>query len=106
MLIILLAISVLMIVMGIIRLYKWGDDDATGMIFTMSGVILGVILLVVTPIAITKTVKISQMDNRIAVYEEENTRIEEQVKTTIQVYQDYEKDIFGEIDLNKISSEV
>jgi hypothetical protein len=104
MLIVLLVISILILVIGVIKLCKY-SEDAIGIAFVVIGVVLSIVLLMVTPIAITKTVKISQMDNRIAIYEEENTRIEEQIKTTIQVYQDYEKDIFDDIDLDKISSE-
>lgn len=104
MLIVLLVISILVSIIGIIKLSKYGEDGL-GIAFTSFGVLFSLTLLIIMPIALTNTLKMSQMDNRIAVYEEENTRIEEQIKTAIQVYQDYEKEIYENINLNEISSE-
>lgn len=99
------------ICIGLLPLFNWrykkadyGDDEGwiIGMVLAIIGLLTCISLICV---AINFTIKIPQMDNRIALYQEENSRIEEQAKTTIEVYQDYEKEIFGNIDLDKISSE-
>jgi hypothetical protein len=105
MLIILLVTGIVLIVLGIVGNYNWRYKEGLAFGLTFCGSIIFIITAICCAIAITSTIMIPQMENRIAIYQEENTRIEEQIKTTIQVYQDYEKDIFGDIDLDKISSE-
>ena len=92
-----------MIILGIVLIVKY-DCDA-GIAITTIFSFLEAICLVFIIFAINNTAKIPQMDERISIYQEENTRIEEQIKTTIQVYQDYEKEIFSDINLDDISSE-
>lgn len=99
MLIILFLVGIGLIIWGCVIKYDAGFALGFG------GGIISFIVLIFLIISITCSIKIPQMEQRIAIYQEENTRIEEQIKTTIQVYQDYEKDIFGDIDLDKISSE-
>lgn len=104
MLIILLVLGIVGIIIGGIKLSKY-SENGFGIAFVCFGVIVSFIASCFMIAAITRTLKISQMEDRIAIYQEENTRIEEQIKTTIQVYQEHEKDMFKDIDLDKISSE-
>ena len=105
MLIILLIISIGLIILGAIGMSKWDWADECGAFMVLAGVVALIVLAIVVPIAITNTIKIPQMEERIAIYKEENTRIEEQIKTVIETYQDYEQGIFEDIDLDEISSE-
>lgn len=107
MLIILLLVGIGLIILGCIVCYSRNCkiEYGLGVVFNAVGAVVVIGAGLFTTIAVTNTIKIPQMEQRIAIYEEENTRIEEQIKTTIQVYQDYEKDILGDIDLDKISSE-
>jgi hypothetical protein len=98
-----LLISIGLIVLGIVT-YAKTDWENSPIVFDVIGAFCCLICAIVIFVAITQTIKIPQMDERITIYQEENTRIEEQIKTTIQVYQDYEKEIFGDINLDEISS--
>lgn len=105
MLIIFLVISIGLIVLGAVGMRIWDWDEMGGGSLIALSVIASIVLISLMATAITYTVKIPQMEERIAIYKEENARIEEQIKTAIEVYQDYEQEIFNEIDLDKISSE-
>lgn len=104
MLIVLLVIFIGLIVIGIIGACCWAwDEAAVG--FTVPGAIASVICIVVMIFVVNDVLTYNQMDDRIALYQEENVRIEEQIKTTVEAYQEYEKEIFENIDLEKISGE-
>lgn len=105
MLIILLLVGIGLIILGSMGMSEWDWYEGIGIPMTMLGIVALITLVVVIPIAITNTIKIPQMEERIAIYKEENTRIEEQIKTVIETYQDYEQGIFEDIDLDEISSE-
>ncbi len=104
-------IILLVICIGLMPLFSWKAkkcdyDEGVGWIIGIVLAVIGLLTCIILMcVAINFTIKIPQMEDRIALYQEENSRIEEQVKTTIEVYQDYEKEIFGNINLDKISSE-
>ena len=104
MLIVLLVIGIGLFVIGILGACKW-DWDELSCVFGVSGGIMSVISIIVMIFAINDVIKFNQMDDRIVLYQEENIRIEEQIKTTVEAYQEYEKEIFENIDLDKISGE-
>lgn len=104
MLIVLLVIFIGLIVIGSIGACRWNWDElACG--FAVPGGIASVICIIVMIFVIGDVITYNHMDERIAIYKEENIRIEEQVKTTVETYQEYEKEIFGNIDLDKITGE-
>lgn len=107
MLIILLIIGVSLIVLGCLGIYvnKFKISYDLCCLLNTMGSILTVIVVIFMILAITFSVKIPQMEERITIYKEENVRIEEQIKTVIEAYQDYEQGMFEDIDLDKISSE-
>lgn len=107
MLIILLIVGVSLIVLGCLGVYvnKFKISYDFGCILNAIGGIFTVIIVIFMIFAITYSVKIPQMEERITIYKEENVRIEEQIKTVIEAYQDYEQGMFEDIDLDKISSE-
>ena len=81
------------------------DTDCAGSVLTGIGGLLGAACLVLGGIAITDTVKLNTMEERIAIYEEENADIEEQIKIIVESYQDYEEGIFDKVDLDKLNSD-
>lgn len=104
MLTILLVLGIILLVLGIVFCHITDGDDIPIACMVIGGIlsfICGMCMIFVVCDVIT----LNHMDERIAIYQEENIRIEEQVKTTVEAYQEYEKEIFGNIDLQKISGE-
>lgn len=107
MLIILLIIGISLIVLGCLGVYARGCKISYdfGCVLNVIGGILTPTVVIVMIFAITFSVKIPQIEEKLTIYSEENARIESQVKTAIETYQNYEQGIFEDIDLDKISSE-
>lgn len=60
-------------------------------------------LAVCTVVAISLVVQVSNLsviDQKIAMYEQENTKIEQQIETAVTSYQQHEKDVFTEVKPN------
>lgn len=74
---------------------SYGDYDG------LFGIFLGSIPLVIGVIvAISLTVQVSNLsviNEKIAMYEQENAKIEQQIETAITAYQQHEKDVFTEV---------
>lgn len=105
MLIVLLVVGIGLLILGIV--FGCKDDWESGKCIACMciGTIVFIVCAIVMIFVVNDAITYSQMDERIAIYEEENVRIEKQVKTTVEAYQEYEKEIFGNIDLDKISGE-
>lgn len=77
---------------------KYGDWSG------IFGIFLGSIPLVIGVIvAISLAVQVSNLsviDQKIAMYEQENTKIEQQIETAVTAYQQHEKDVFTEVKPN------
>lgn len=74
---------------------SYGDYDG------LFGIFLGSIPLVIGVIvAISLAVQVSNLsviNEKIAMYEQENAKIEQQIETAITAYQQHEKDVFTEV---------
>lgn len=75
--------------------------DSCGDYDGLFGIFLGSIPLVIGVIvAISLTVQVSNLsviNEKIAMYEQENAKIEQQIETAITAYQQHEKDVFTEV---------
>ena len=72
------------------------DDDMGFGSFIITG--LGFVVTLVITIFLTIGVSnLSVIDEKIAMYQEENTKIEEQIAETVKQYQEYETEIFTEV---------
>lgn len=75
--------------------------DSYGNYDGLFGIFLGSIPLVIgVIIAISLTVQVSNLsviNEKIAMYEQENAKIEQQIETAITAYQQHEKDVFTEV---------
>lgn len=91
-----LAVSIIAILIGAFlsnrpKLCNFSDGLCfAGLIFAVLSVIAGVIVGV-------DVTKASVLDERIAMYTDENERIEQQVAEVVRQYQQYETDIFTEV---------
>ena len=97
MILLIFGICILMIVGGCILDEKTGVDS--GICFGISGIgmVVGFFALLGLIIVGVNVKSLSVIDDRITMYEEENTRIEQQIADVVEQYQKYETDIFREV---------
>jgi hypothetical protein len=93
-----LLISIVLAVAGFILYDKLHcGDDWIGTTLASIGVIVGVITLVIAMILGICVIDVAKVDEKIAMYQEENAKIEVQIATTVENYQQYENNIFTEV---------
>lgn len=100
MLIVLGVITVAMIIGGAIMLCFSDCDEplGTGGIFMIViGAMATIAVVIVSLVQIYSLVEISIIDERIAMYEEQNIEIEGQIETVVKEYQEYESGIMTEV---------
>lgn len=79
---------------------SWFIDEKTNSdcwlfcIFGIIPLVIGVIVAISLAIQISN---LSVIDQKIAMYEQENTKIEQQIETAVTAYQQHEKDVFTEV---------
>ena len=93
-----LALGILMVTLGIV-LYDKLDygKDKIGKIFQIIGTVATIISTIVTIVLLVCVLNRVNIDKKIAIYEEENTKIEQQIADTVKQYQEYETGIFTEV---------
>jgi hypothetical protein len=99
--ILLLVLGIILLIGGVV-LYHYGPDadqydSCSQLIGGCIGVLGGTTILCALTAIIVLGVKVSNLeviDDKIAMYQEENTKIEEQIVTAVEGYQKYETDIF------------
>ena len=99
MILVILAVSIIFIVAGVLIFNKCYDDCFEflgGFLITVGG-IGGILSVIVLPILALNASNLAVIDKKIAMYEEENAKIESQLAETVAQYQQYEKDIFTEV---------
>ena len=95
MILLIFGICILMFIGGSILYDKF--DNVAYCNLSILGAALGFVSFIAI-IALGINVKsLSVIDDRIAMYEEENTRIEQQIADVVKQYQKYETDIFMEV---------
>ena len=98
MILVILVIGILMVTLGIV-LYDKLDygKDKIGEIFQIIGTVVTIISTIVTIVLLVCVLNRVNIDKKIAIYEEENTKIEQQIADTVKQYQEYETGIFTEV---------
>ncbi len=76
---------------------NWGCDGLFGIFFGTIPLVIGVIVAISLAVQISN---LSVIDQKIAMYEQENTKIEQQIETAVTAYQQHEKDVFTEVKPN------
>lgn len=98
MILVILVIGILMVTLGIV-LYDKLDygKDKIGKIFQIIGTVATIISTIVTIVLLVCVLNRVNIEKKIAIYEEENTKIEQQIADTVKQYQEYETGIFTEV---------
>ena len=73
------------------------DHDLSGGLSVITGIIGGIIAFITAIVLMVCCSNISVIDEKIAMYAEENAKIEQQMADTISAYQKYETDIFTNV---------
>ena len=97
MILLIFGICILMIVGGVILDKKTGVDSDICFGISGIGMVVGFFALLGLIIVGVNVKSLSVIDDRITMYEEENTRIEQQIADVVEQYQKYETDIFREV---------
>ena len=97
MILLIFGICILMIVGGFILYDKLDFDEDVSVGLSVVGLLFGGISLVAIIVLGINVKSLSVIDDRIVMYEEENSRIEQQVADVVEQYQKYETDIFMEV---------
>lgn len=97
MILLIFGICILMIVGGFILDEKTGADSDICFGISEIGMVVGFFALLGLIIVGINVKSLSVIDDRIAMYEEENARIEQQIADVVEQYQKYETDIFREV---------
>ena len=97
MILLIFGICILMIVGGCILDRKIGVDIDICFGISGIGMVVGFFALLGLIIVGVNVKSLSVIDDRIVMYEEENTHIEQQIADVVEQYQKYETDIFREV---------
>lgn len=98
MILIILVLGILMAVGGTILYYKLDDDkDAIGTSLQITGAIIIMISAIASIILFISVIDRVGIEKKIAMYEGENTKIEQQIADVVTQYQEYEEGIFTEV---------
>ena len=98
MILVILVLGIIMAVCGTILYYKLDDDkDTIGTSLQIIGAIIIMISNIASIILFISVVDRVGIDKKIAMYEEENTKIEQQIADVVTQYQEYEAGIFTEV---------
>ena len=98
MILVILVLGILMAVGGTILYCKLDDDkDVIGTSLQITGAIIIMISAIASIILLISVINRVGIDKKIAMYEEENTKIEQQIADVVTQYQEYEAGIFTEV---------
>ena len=97
MILLIFGICLLLVIGGCILDSKTGADSDICFGISGIGMVVGFFALLGLIIVGVNVKSLSVIDDRIAMYEEENTRIEQQIADVVEQYQKYETDIFMEV---------
>lgn len=93
-------IIVILVILLIWCVASWFIDkygDWSGVFGLFFGTIPLVICIIVAISLAVQVSNLSVIDQKIAMYEQENAKIEQQIETAITAYQQHEKDVFTEV---------
>lgn len=96
MILVILGVCIALIILGNI-LYAICDSEIAAPFCVGVGVLSLVISLITAVVLCVNVSKLMVIDNKIAMYQEENAKIEAQIAETVKQYQQYETDIFTEV---------
>ncbi len=96
-------IIVILVILLIWCVFSWFIDsngDYDGLIGVFLGTIPLAICIIVVIFLAVQVSNLSVIDQKIEMYEQENTKIEQQIETAVTAYQQHEKDVFTTVKPN------
>ena len=98
MILVILVACIIAFIVGVCLMCNWRSNHETlgGALMCVS-VVLGVVSLIAMIVLSVGVSNLTTIDERIAMYQEENTKIEMQIAEVVQQYQKYETDIIAEV---------
>ena len=96
MILVILAVCIAMLICGVL-IYEDTCEETVGSIIGGIGGVVGMIAVIALVILLCHMGTVVGIDDKIAMYEEENARIESQIATVVEQYQKYETDIFTDV---------
>jgi hypothetical protein len=98
MILVILVLGIIMAVSGTILYCNMDDDkEAICTLLQIIGIIIITISTIVSIILFISAINLVGIDKKIDMYEEENTKIEQQIADVVTQYQEYEEGIFTEV---------
>lgn len=98
MILVILALGILMVTLGIVLYDKLDSGkDGIGTIFQIAGAVVIMLSTIVAIVLLVCVLNRVNIDKKIALYEEENAKIEQQIAATVKQYQEYETGIFTDV---------
>lgn len=97
MIIVILVISILLFFLSNIVFDSNSDGEFVLAIISSSFIVVSLISVAILAVQVSN---LSVIDQKIAMYEQENTKIEQQIETAVTAYQQHEKDVLAEVKPN------
>lgn len=96
MILVILGIAIALIAFGVFLVVAF-DFDMFGFLTVIAGIVGFIVALIACIALICDVSMLKTVDERITMYQEENTKIEEQIADVVKQYQKYESDIIAEV---------
>lgn len=91
----------ILVILGVCAIFLglsiWYDNDTGDGVCTCVSVFLILIVLFVVLCLGINVSKLSVIDEKIEMYEQENTKIEQQIETAVRAYQEHEKEVLTSV---------
>lgn len=95
-----IVILVILLIWCVISWFIDSNGDYDGLIGFFLGTIPLAICIIVAIFLAVQVSNLSVIDQKIEMYEQENTKIEQQIETAVTAYQQHEKDVFTTVKPN------
>lgn len=97
MILVILGICIALVIGGMLLYDKSYNTEGAGMAMGFTGGVIGAIVLIIIVILVCCVGECLGVNEKIAMYQEENIKIEQQISDVVTQYQKYETDIFTEV---------
>lgn len=97
MILVILGVCIAFVIVGTVLYQKSYSTELIGIVLTAIGAIPGFISMVVALFLCVGVFEVSHVDDKIAMYTEENAVIEQQIAECVERYQEYEQGVFEKV---------
>lgn len=92
-----LIVLIILTILAIVAAYVWADEEGLLIMFGVGALLLGVASVIMVTFIIGYYVAGHTADDKIKMYQEENTKIEADINLLVKEYMDYEQTTFTEV---------